>query len=144
MPAWGETTTNVLPSHGVTSLSWHGDVLIDWASGGTRFSLDGEGHPRRFLISYPFDASIASPTGDFAVAYQKLGTKGVLFHEGQIIRELNRSFYQANMYEYPVCLFERDGRTLLAHCPTEYNLIEIEDALTFTPACKSMGLVDIW
>lgn len=59
-----------------------------------------------------------------------LGTKGLLLRNGQIVRELNRSFYHANIYEYPVCLVRHGARTLLIHCPEDYNRLEIEDAET--------------
>jgi hypothetical protein len=43
---------------------------------------------------YRFDAATASPDGRFAVIYERLGTKGLLLDDGQIVRELDRSFYQ--------------------------------------------------
>jgi hypothetical protein len=48
-----------------------------------------------------------------------------------VVRELNRSYYQAAKYRYPVALFTmQDGRTGLVHCPFEYNRLDVEDALT--------------
>lgn len=83
------------------------------------------------LYSYKFDAAVSSPSGKYAVIYEKLGTKGLLLRDGQIVRELNRSFYHANVYEYPVCLFTlADGREVLAHCPDDYCDVVIEDAET--------------
>jgi hypothetical protein len=45
-----------------------------------------------------------SPSGEFAVIYTRLGTKGLVLHRGKIIREINRSFYHADVYEYPIGL----------------------------------------
>ena len=60
-----------------------------------------------------------------------MGTKGLLLHNGKILRELNRSSYHANAYEYPVALFhEPGGRLLLAHCPEGYCRIELKEAET--------------
>jgi hypothetical protein len=74
----------------------------------------------------------------FAVIYERLGTKGLLLHDARIVRELDRSFYHANAYEYSVALFnDLDGRVLLAHCPGEYCRIELEEAETGRPLTAS-------
>ena len=79
--------------------------------------------------AYSFDAAKASPDGRFAVIYEKQGTKGLLLDNGRIVRGLNRSFYKARAYEYPVALFhEPGGSLLLAHCPNTYNCIELEES----------------
>lgn len=110
------------------SLVWCGDDLVDWVSGGTRYHADGTVSSRRVLYSYAFDAATADSQGEFAVIYTRLGTKALLLRRGKILRELNRSFYHADAYEYPVVLVRRGGRALLIHCPDEYNQLEIEDA----------------
>jgi hypothetical protein len=44
---------------------------------------------------------------------------------------VNRSFYHANSFRFPVHLFQGpQGATLLAHCPDDYNRLELENALT--------------
>lgn len=49
------------------------------------------------------------------------------------MRELNRSFYHASVYDYPICLWTTEsGRTLIAHCPEDYCRIDIEEAETGT------------
>jgi hypothetical protein len=114
------------------SLCFNGDSLMDWAGGNRIIGMDGE-KPRTVGISwgYRFNAAVQSPSGRFAVIYERLGTKGLLLDRGKLLREIDRSFYCADCYEYPVLLFDGPGgRTLLAHCPREYNQIEIEDALT--------------
>ena len=115
----------------VRSLVWAGDDLVDWVAGGARYGLDGAA--RRGPVNYAdrFDSAVASNDGKFAVIYERTGTKGLVLRDGKILREIDRSFYQASVYEYPVCLWTReDGRSLLAHCPQEYNRIEIDDAET--------------
>jgi hypothetical protein len=65
------------------------------------------------------------------VVYERLGTKALLLDHGKLLRELNRSYYCASSYEYPIHLFRLpDERTVIAHCPDDYNRIEIEDAAT--------------
>lgn len=118
----------------VYSLCWRGNQLIDWVGGGRVFEVDGTEHPSNIRYAYGFDAATASPDGRFAVIYKKLGTKGLLLRDGKIIRELDRSYYFAETYEYPVALFnDADGRVLLAHCPGNYCRIELEDAETGRP-----------
>ena len=113
------------------SLCWSGDSLVDWASGGHRYDLDGTLHERSVFYAYRFDAAVMSPDGRYAVLYERLGTKGLLLREGKLVRELNRSFYHAQVYDYPVALgMLPNGRTLLAHCPDEYCRLELEDAET--------------
>jgi hypothetical protein len=113
------------------SLCWNGDVLIDWAGGNRVIALDGNVSQTSVYWSYRFDAAVQSPSGRFAVIYERLGTKGIVLEQGKFIREVNRSFYHANAYEYPIVLFQGpDGRELIAHCPDHYNQIEIEEAAT--------------
>lgn len=118
----------IIPAQGVRSLAWSGDELVDFAGGGTRYRMDGSIVEARVRWEYPFDAPVTA--GDFAVIYDRLGTKALLLKNGTLLRELNRSFYFAHTYEYPVCLVERGGDVLLIHCPDDYNRLEIEDAET--------------
>jgi hypothetical protein len=65
------------------------------------------------------------------VIYEKLGTKGLVLSRGEVLREINRSFYHADRYEYPIAIFQtRSGRVLMAHCPEEYCRLELEDIRT--------------
>ena len=113
---------------GARSLCWAGDRLIDWVDGGTVLHLDGTIEHSSINYAFPFDACVTSPCGTYAALYQKLGTKGLVLREGEILREINRSFYRANVYEYPIAIYRNaEGRTLLAHCPEKYNRIELED-----------------
>lgn len=124
-------THKILKASNVRSLVWSGDELVDWAGGGARYGLDGLSRTGPVDYAYRFDAAVASKDGKFAVIYERTGTKGLVLCEGKILREINRSFYQAHVYEYPICIWTReDGRSLMAHCPDEYNRIEIDDIET--------------
>jgi hypothetical protein len=135
-------TETFIAAKQVRSLVWSGDSLIDWVAGGAVYRLDGSYDRGRVSYAHKFDAAVTSPGTDFAVIYVKAGTKGLLLKNGQIIRELNRSFYHAAAYEYPVCLLVQEGRTLLVHCPDQYNKLEIEDAATGERlTCRSTRVV---
>jgi hypothetical protein len=109
------------------ALCWHGDELIDWA-GIIRYQLDGTSFGPDIYFAYPFDHAVSSRSGKYVVLYQQLGTKGLILKGDNIVREINRSFYHAHVYEYPVALFTLpDGREVIAHCPDEYNVIQIEE-----------------
>lgn len=115
----------------IQSLNWRDDVLIDWVGGARVLHLDGAVEDRKVIYGYRFDAAVVSPCEQFAVIYERCGTKGLVLSNGKVIREINRSFYHADAYEYPVAIFQTDtGRTLLIHCPEEYCRLEIEDFLT--------------
>jgi len=133
-------TQSSFAARGIRSLSWRGDALVDWVDGGRSFTLDGAERPAEVRYAFAFDAVTTSPDGRFAMIYQRLGTKGLLLDDGRVVRELNRSFYHADAYEYPVALFnDADGRVLLAHCPSEYCRIELEDAETGQPLTLSQA-----
>lgn len=133
----------VIPADHVASLTWCGDKIIDWVGGGRVFHLDGKCEDPRVYWAFPFDSVCATSDGRYAVIYQRLGTKALLLREGEVLRELNRSFYHAHVYEYPVCIWQTsDGRTLIAHCPERYCRIEIDDAETgrrLTDAVREPG-----
>jgi hypothetical protein len=116
----------------VKSLNWQEENLVDWIQGGTVYSLDGQIQESHINYAYIFDAATVSPSGRFSTIYQHVGTKGlILNHERKIVREINRSFYYANAFEYPIVLFQLpDGREVIAHCPDQYDRIEIEDTQT--------------
>jgi hypothetical protein len=110
------------------SLRWRGDTLIDWASGGVRYELDGSCSRPAIHYAYPFDHAAVSSDGLYVAIVTRLGTKGLLLKDGRIIREINRSFYYANAYEYPIAFLNLpDGGTAIAHCPDEYCKLEIEE-----------------
>ena len=117
-----------IPAQRVRSLCWLGDELVDWVAGGTRYSLDGTRKERYVNYAYSFDGAVVSPTGRFAAIYTRLGTKGLVLDRGEVLREINRSFYHAHVHEYPIVLFQLpDGREVIAHCPEQFNRLEIDD-----------------
>lgn len=112
---------------GARSLTWQGDVLLDWLGGLRAYALDGSSTPRRVSFAYRFDSVAQSPSGEYTVLYERLGTKGIVLRGERMLREINRSFYHANVYDFPLALFRLpDGREALAHCPDHYNELEIE------------------
>lgn len=120
-----------IPAEGIQSLCWQGDALVDWAAGGKRYNMDGTTQDSHVRYSDIFDAAAVSPSGNYAVIYTRLGTKGlVLGREGEI-REINRSYYCSDAYEYPVAIFRlKSGQEVIAHCPDRYNRLEIDDLVT--------------
>jgi hypothetical protein len=120
-----------IPATNVRSLAWDQSGLIDWVGGAVLYQLDGKSDRLRINYAYGFDAVATSPRGQYQVIYTRLGTKGLVLRRGELIREINRSYYFADAYEYPIALFTlEDGREVLAHCPNEYCRLEIEDLET--------------
>jgi hypothetical protein len=114
------------------SLVWQGDELVSTVAGWRRWGRDGAERKTRkttFAWSFPFDAGTASPSGPYSAVYQERGTKGLLLEGERVVRELNRSYYRALDYDYPLALGKlSDGREVVVHCPEEYNVLQIEDA----------------
>lgn len=114
----------------VSTLCWRGDVLVDYV-GVNRYSLTGEISNGNVSWAYKFDRAISSNDGKYSVLFENYGTKGLVLEGDKFIREINRSYYCADDYEFPITIFNSiDGRTCLAHCPEDYNVIEIEDLKT--------------
>jgi hypothetical protein len=131
-------TQSSFGAKGIHSLCWRGEELVDWVGGGRAFAMNGSERRAKVYHPYRFDAVTTSPDGRFAVIYERLGTKALLLRDGRIVRELDRSYYFANTYEYPVALFnDADGRVLLAHCPKEYCRVELEEAESGQPLTAS-------
>jgi len=122
-----------IKAEGVKSLCWKGDDLVDWVGGGVIYPIDRK-YDHSHRLSYPyrrFDSAIMSPSGKYSVIYEKRGTKALLLQGHEILRELNRSYYHACTYNYPITFIQlKDGREILAHCPTKYCLLEFEDVLS--------------
>lgn len=122
-----------LSAPGARSLVWHDGVLVDVAAGWLSYPLDGSRPVRQYAGYGPgFDAAVVAPTADVVALVASTGTKALLLEPGgRIIRELNRGFYHAEAYRYPLAMFTLpDGRTGLVHCPEEYNRLDIEVART--------------
>lgn len=114
------------------TIAWLHNEIIDWASAGTIYKEDGsQRQMAKYHYAYSFDTAITSTDGQYAFVYKRLGTKGLLLKNGDIMREINRSYYHAENYEYPTAFFtSADGRTFLVHCPREYCRIDFEDVET--------------
>lgn len=105
----------VFPAVGVKSLVWQNGKFMDWVSGDVEYDLSGL--KRGPTVSYPyrFDAAIVSPSGSFVALCERLGTKAIILGPDRMLREINRSYYHAEVYEYPILLFRlADGREALA------------------------------
>jgi hypothetical protein len=112
----------------VRSLAWDGGDLVDWILG-KRYSPDGTVTNLHVCYLYRFDCVFASRDGRYLAFVERLGTKGVIIRNGSFLREINRSYYHADDYDYPFTFLTLpDGSTGIAHCPHEYNTIEIEYA----------------
>jgi len=122
---------------GLRSIGWAGDDLIDWI-GGRRIRPDGSVVAFGVGSGYRFDGSVS--LAEVGVVFETMGTKGRLMRSnGRIaqpnfvpigfdeLREIDRSYYQANVYDYPVSLLTLpDGRDAIVHCPRRYDTLEIE------------------
>ena len=112
------------------SLAWQGGELKDIIGGGDIYHLDGTSedvNPSR-VYAYPFDSIFTC--GRYAVIYEALGTKGLLIDmdKQEVLRELNRSYYHAKDYAYPIAMLTLPGgQDAIIHCPVEYENLEIED-----------------
>ena len=134
---------------GLRSIAWAGDDLIDWLSG-RRIGLDGSVVEFGIGYGYRFDGSVGM--GEVGAVFETVGTKGRLMRwNGRVrqgnyidvgfdeIRELDRSYYHADHYDYPLCLLTLpDGREAIAHCPGQYDTLEIE-LLDGTPLTRREG-----
>ena len=128
-----ETERIELPAGGARALAWVGGQLFDVAAGWTHYPLDGSATTSRYSGYGPgFDAAAVAPKGDVVALVQSTGTKGLLLDaDTRLIRVVDRSFYHAEPYRYPIALFTLpSGRTGIVHCPKDYNRLEIEDART--------------
>jgi len=110
-----------LQTNGLMTISWLKDRVIDWGNSGRQYLLNGQVQELGgYYFSFPFDSAITSDNGVYSAIYQNLGTKGLLLKNGKILREINRSYYQADVYEYPIAFATlKNGKTYLIHCPNE-------------------------
>jgi len=124
--------TTIISCPRVSTLSWDGEELVDVTSN-LRVRLDGTTSPITQSTGYPFDHAVGIRQGDifWSVAYANRATKGILLKNGAIHRELNRSFYFAHAYDYPLTMtVGPTGRVVVAHCPNSFDTLEVEDAET--------------
>lgn len=113
------------------TINWFQDKIVDWANAGTLYETNGQkSQLNKYSFGFNFDCAINSKDGKYVFLYQKLGTKGLLIKDGEILREINRSYYQAHVYEYPATFLNHDNKTFLAHCPTSYCQLDFEEVET--------------
>ena len=114
------------------ALGWVGSSLIDWSRNVVYYNPHNKGnHRNKYSYGNRFNGVKSINDGEYVVIYEKLGTKGLILKNGTLIREINRSYYCADVYEYPVAVFKGpEGEVLIAHCPEDYNQIDIEEIET--------------
>lgn len=112
----------------VATICWNDNKIVDWASG-AKYELNGDENQIKWHFRFG-DSAISSIEGEYAFIYKKLGTKGLLLKNGELVREINRSYYCAESYEYPAAFVTLKGKTYLIHCPIEYNQLDFEDVET--------------
>lgn len=129
-PAIPELTETSIACGQVRTLNWDCDGLLDVARGNRRISLDGQVGEGFVYYAYRFDKSVSLRIDEdlYAALYKNHGTKALLLENGQLIREIDRSYYCADSYDYPIALAELPGfGPVVVHCPDEYNRLQIED-----------------
>lgn len=114
------------------SLCWVNNQLVDFVGGLAGFHLNGTKTNPKVTFGGLFDNAISTSDGEFSVIYQTLGTKALVLKQGKIVREINRSYYCADAFEYPITFLSVDSKKCIAHCPNEYNILEIEEIETGT------------
>ncbi len=115
----------------VQTIDWFEDSLIDWSAAGTKYYLDDRVEQLyKFHCAFYCDSAISSVCGTYSFLFQKLGTKGLLLKKGVILREINRSYYHASVYEYPAAFVTYRSKVYLVHCPIKYCQLDFEDAET--------------
>lgn len=115
-----------------STLTWTDHHLIDLANSATLFLPDGQIKKlENYYLPFSFDSALSSSDGVYSVLYNRLGTKGLIMKNKKILREINRSYYHAGVYEYPIAFAKlKDGRDIRIHCPNEYNRLEFEEVET--------------
>ncbi len=120
-----------LNGYSVKTIDWFDNTVVDWNSAGTQYFENGEQKQlHKYHHGFTCDGSITSENGEYVLIFQKLGTKGLLLKNGELLREINRTYYQSSVYEFPAVFCTIKEKTYLIHCPIEYCRIDIEDAET--------------
>lgn len=120
---------NTINASEIQSLAWIDDDLVDYVSGGKIIRLNGEIIESCVRYGYKFTSSATLNGCDISVIYERNGTKGLVLEDGKVLREINRSFYHADAYEYPIALMNGfDGAVKIIHCPDSYCELVVEDA----------------
>lgn len=124
--------TKTIECAGVATLAWDGDELVDGMNCRV-FQLDGVIRDPQMFLGYPFDRALCRRSGDvlWILVYENRGTKALLLKNGKVHRELNRSYYFAKSFDYPIALATiHSNRVVVVHAPDSYDSISIEDVET--------------
>lgn len=117
--------------YSLRTVDWFENKVIDWNSAGTQYLENGETKQlQKYHFGFVCYGSITSENGEYIFIYQKLRTKGLLLKNGELLREINRSYYQSDAYEFPATFVTYQNKTYLVHCPLGYNQIDFENAET--------------
>lgn len=115
----------------VQTLNWLDNKIVDWSKAGESYSLTGETKQlNKYHFGYKFDSAINSVNGQYVFLFERLGTKGLLIKNGEILREINRSYYMAEVYDYPAAFINYEDKVYLVHCPVSYCQLDFEDVET--------------
>jgi hypothetical protein len=124
-------TRRTIKTNYLQTIDWLNGCIIDWVSAGQQYSLDGQQTQlAKYHYAFSFDGSLTSKDGQYAFIYKRLGTKGLLLKNGEILREINRPYYHAETYEYPVAFLTFNNVTYLVHCPNDYCQLDFENVET--------------
>ncbi|MEJ2901505.1 hypothetical protein WAE58_03675 [Pedobacter panaciterrae] len=124
-------TRQTFKTNYLKTIDWLNGDIVDWVSAGQLYSSDGQQRQiAKYHYAFGFDASITSQNGQYAFIYKRLGTKGILLKDGEIIREINRTHYNAETYEFPAAFVTVDNETYLVHCPIDYCRLDFENVET--------------
>lgn len=124
-------TKTIIKTNYLQTIDWFNGGIVDWVSAGQLYSLDGQKKQlAKYHYAFSFDGSITSRDGQYAFIYKRLGTKALLLKNGDVIREINRSYYHAETYEYPAAFVSFNNVTYLVHCPIDYCQLDFENVET--------------
>lgn len=125
-------TRQTISTNYLGTIDWQDDYIVDWRTGGKKYVPDNSEESQRigYYYAFGFDGSITSQDGRYVLLYKRLGTKAILLRDGIMLREINRSYYHADTYEYPAAFVSLGEKTYLAHCPIQYCQLDFEDADT--------------
>lgn len=120
----------LIPCKDVEAIAWDGDDLVDVVTD-RRLRLDGTFEDTRFRLGYPFDRGLCVRNAGicWTIAYDNRGTKALILKNGKVHRQLNRDYYFAKAYDYPIAVVKtNNGHVVVVHCPTSYDELTFEDA----------------
>ena len=109
----------------VSTLIWEQGYIVDMTTK-RQASLEGVVSQSAWIMTYRFDRATGfrHRDGFWSAVYENHGTKAVLMKNGSVHRELNRSYYCAGAYDYPITIAaNQSGRAVVVHCPHEFNLL---------------------